>query len=84
MVGLLGSTRLRAAARRCGALLVVAALGLGPMVIGDPAGAVETRLNPDADARVALANPNTSNGTVKRRYASVKGARSATSRDEEP
>lgn len=71
MVGLLGSTRLRAAARRCGALLVVAALGLGPMVIGDPAGAVETRLNPDADARVALANPNTNYGSSSRLVADL-------------
>ncbi len=71
MVGLLGSTRLRAAARRCGALLVVAALGLGPMVIGDPAGAVETRLNPNADARVALANPNTNYGSSSRLVADL-------------
>ncbi len=71
MVGLLASTRLRATARRCGALLVVAALGFGPMVISDPAGAVETRLNPDADARVELVKPDNNFGSSSRLVADL-------------
>jgi hypothetical protein len=50
---------------------VIAALGLGPMVIGDPAGAVETRLNPDADARVEQANPGSNYGTSSRLIADL-------------
>ncbi len=42
------------------------AMGLGPIVVGDPAGAVETRLVPDADARVELANPNNNFGSSSR------------------
>ena len=71
MVGSLASTRLGATARRCGALLVIAALGLGPLLISGPAGAVETRLNPDADARVELAKPNNNFGSSSRLVADL-------------
>src|SRR5581483_8847407 len=41
-------------------------MGLGPLVLGDPAGAVETRLAADADARVELANPTKNFGSSSR------------------
>ncbi len=62
----LSSTRFGAAARRGFALLVIAAMGLGPLVLGDPAGAVETHLTPDADARVEQANANNNFGSSSR------------------
>jgi hypothetical protein len=62
----LGSTRFGAAARRGAALLVIAALGIGPMVMSDPAGAIETRLNPDADARVERSDPDDNFGSSSR------------------
>ncbi|HYH48229.1 MAG TPA: DNRLRE domain-containing protein, partial [Acidimicrobiia bacterium] len=60
------SLRLGALARRGGALLVVSALALGPVVLGGPAGAVETRLAPDADARVEQEEPTKNFGSSSR------------------
>ncbi|HEV7864881.1 MAG TPA: DNRLRE domain-containing protein, partial [Acidimicrobiia bacterium] len=60
------STRFGAAARRSSALLVITALALGPLVLSDPAGAVETRLAPEADARVEQASPGTNFGSSTR------------------
>jgi hypothetical protein len=48
------------------ALSIIAAMALGPLVLGDPAGAVETRLKPDADARVEEANPTKNFGSSSR------------------
>ncbi|MCA1845549.1 MAG: DNRLRE domain-containing protein, partial [Actinobacteria bacterium] len=61
-----GSTRPGAVARRCGALLVVLGMALGPMVLSSPAGAVETHLGADADARVEQANATRNFGSSSR------------------
>ena len=45
---------------------VVTGLGLGPFLIGDPAGAVETKVTADADARVEQANPTANFGSSSR------------------
>ena len=66
MLSTFRGARLGASARRLGALLVVVAVGLGPVVIGDPAGAAETRLNPEADARVEKSKPTSNFGSSSR------------------
>jgi hypothetical protein len=55
-------------------LLVIAGLGLGPLVASDPAGAIETRLTPDADARVEQANPSANFGSSSRLVADLAPA----------
>ncbi|HEV3365708.1 MAG TPA: DNRLRE domain-containing protein, partial [Acidimicrobiia bacterium] len=50
---------------------MVTALGLGPVVVGDPAGAVETRLISDADARVEEAKPGGNFGSSSRLVADL-------------
>jgi len=47
------------------------ALGLGPLIVSAPAGAVETRLAPDADARVEQANPDNNYGASSRLVADL-------------
>jgi len=69
--GTLRSARLGATAPRCGAILVIMALGLGPLIVSAPAGAVETRLAPDADARVEQANPDNNYGASSRLVADL-------------
>lgn len=65
------STRLGAAARQGGVVLVILAMALGPLVLSNPAGAVETRLVADADARVEQANPDRNFGSSSRLVADL-------------
>ena len=51
---------------RLAALSIITAMALGPLLLGGPAGAVETRLTPDADARVEAANPTRNFGSSSR------------------
>src|SRR5688572_16274406 len=50
------------------------AIAVGPVVVSDPAGAVETRLSPVADARVEQAAPDGNFGSSSRLIADLSPA----------
>src|SRR5688500_16962706 len=49
-------------------------MAVGPLVMSDPAGAVETRLSPEADARVEQGTPDGNFGSSSRLVADLSPA----------